>query len=467
MMINPEDTEKKFLLAVNVREDTNENCVDEEEPPIPATIVRVTGNDNIYFSTTDSNGTSSFELAAALYTTTLEADTIFWENCTDSQTASLSEDASYLEQNFLLQPQIPCPQLSAQINLANLRPCFDDTNTATVTVCNTSNLAVQDATVQISFPEAVAGYVASLQDLQGTPLEDWELTFGEIAPGECIQQKFQLVLECDTPLNLEICLMTLLTTNYECDGISVPVPGNELCLLTIASYDPNNKLAQPVGQGTDRILPPDTPLDYTINFQNTGTDTAFLVVIRDTLPAELAGGTLQPGTSSHNYELSVENDRILTFTFPRILLPDSNVNVIGSQGYVRYSIEMTPGLALGTVIENRAAIYFDFNEPIFTEYAFHTLGIPTSTDGLALPSTTGIRIYPNPTTQFFTIGQTGTITTESISYQLFDVAGRMVQQGLVSEANSTVSTNYLSPGVYFIHCESQGISLGRAKLIKQ
>ncbi|MEL6866888.1 MAG: T9SS type A sorting domain-containing protein, partial [Bacteroidota bacterium] len=115
----------------------------------------------------------------------------------------------------------------------------------------------------------------------------------------------------------------------------------------------------------------DTVLSYHIRFQNTGTDTAFTVVIRDTLDNDLNLRSLVPGPSSHAYELDVLPNRVLEFTFNDIHLPDSNTNEPASHGFVFFDIEVA-NRSLGTRIENSVGIYFDYNAPIITNTVLNT-----------------------------------------------------------------------------------------------
>ncbi|MEL6141909.1 MAG: hypothetical protein AAFU67_09855, partial [Bacteroidota bacterium] len=55
------------------------------------------------------------------------------------------------------------------------------------------------------------------------------------------------------------------------------------CVENGGSYDPNAKVAYPTGYGERHYIEEGTKLTYDIYFQNTGTDTAFTVIIRDTL----------------------------------------------------------------------------------------------------------------------------------------------------------------------------------------
>ena len=55
------------------------------------------------------------------------------------------------------------------------------------------------------------------------------------------------------------------------------------------SFDPNDKVATTSSRASDELyfINSDERIGYTIRFQNTGTDTAFNVIVTDTLPATL------------------------------------------------------------------------------------------------------------------------------------------------------------------------------------
>src|SRR4030095_2424669 len=108
-------------------------------------------------------------------------------------------------------------------------------------------------------------------------------------------------------------------------------------------------------------------LTYTIRFQNTGTDTAFTVVLRDTLDADLDWASMQIVAASHALtRIQVDTAGEATFRFSRILLPDSNVNEPASHGFVKYRIAPVDGAPDWTTITNSASIYFDLNAPVVT-----------------------------------------------------------------------------------------------------
>jgi len=146
------------------------------------------------------------------------------------------------------------------------------------------------------------------------------------------------------------------------------------CMEVTGSYDPNDKQVFPTGITANRYIKEDDELEYLIRFQNTGNDTAFKVVIRDTIQTDVIDiATLTSGASSHNYTFNIYGHGIAEWTFDNILLPDSNVNEPGSNGFVKFKAKLLPNIAPGTIVTNSADIYFDFNAPVITNEVWNTV----------------------------------------------------------------------------------------------
>lgn len=139
------------------------------------------------------------------------------------------------------------------------------------------------------------------------------------------------------------------------------------------AFDPNDKNVSPKGNGPLGIVAPQQELTYLVRFQNTGNDTAFTVLIRDQLDANLDWSTLKPISSSHPMEVNIEHDGDVAFKFNDILLPDSNVNEPESHGYVEYSIMPKTDVRPLATITGPAAIYFDFNPAVITNDVLNTI----------------------------------------------------------------------------------------------
>lgn len=145
------------------------------------------------------------------------------------------------------------------------------------------------------------------------------------------------------------------------------------CQPNIGAYDPNDKIGFPSGYGPEHYIEPGTEIEYRIRFQNTGTDTAFNVTLLDTLSPLLDPTSVRPGASSHPYNFKVTGEGVLNFAFPWILLPDSSANEPASNGFVKFTVSPRIDIPLGSVIENSAAIYFDFNPAVITNTYHHTV----------------------------------------------------------------------------------------------
>ena len=132
------------------------------------------------------------------------------------------------------------------------------------------------------------------------------------------------------------------------------------CFPIFNSFDPNIKTVNP--QGNLGIV--DTLLTYTIQFQNTGTDTAINIVVKDTLNSNLDISTITVINSSFT-PLVQTFGNVAVFNFPNIYLVDSTTNPPLSHGFVTFSIKRLLG-SNGSPIPNKASIYFDLNPAVVT-----------------------------------------------------------------------------------------------------
>jgi len=76
--------------------------------------------------------------------------------------------------------------------------------------------------------------------------------------------------------------------------------------------------------------------------------------------------------SKHYMEASYFDGGVLRFDFPDINLPDSASNEPESHGWLVFKIS-PKDVPLGTIIENRVGIYFDYNAPVITNYTINTI----------------------------------------------------------------------------------------------
>ncbi len=175
------------------------------------------------------------------------------------------------------------------------------------------------------------------------------------------------------------------TTTITPSATDVNMANNSLtaCVRLVNSWDPNYK---EVSTDTIRDNAGDW-LTYTIHFQNTGNDTAYLVVLKDTLSQYLNAASFQYLASSHPAVVQLEGGA-MTFTFPHINLVDSATNPPLSEGWIQYRVRANAGLPNGTAINNTAYIYFDLNPAVVTNTATTAVQLATCVDGDIYDSTT-------------------------------------------------------------------------------
>lgn len=239
------------------------------------------------------------------------------------------------------------------------------------------------------------------------------------------------------------------------------------CQENIGAYDPNDKTGYPTGYSDEKYIKANTDLEYKIRFQNTGTDTAFNIVIVDTLSKWLDPATIQSGASSHPYRMDLLGEDILQFTFSNIMLPDSNINEAASHGFVHFRIAQQKDNPLETVIENSAAIYFDFNEPIITNTTFHTIGedfveVMSATHEVFLPQVE-VLFYPNPFVETATIDVKG-MKTNQLLLRLYTSTGQLVREELMRAAPYTFQREGLQSGLYFFELMADGVLVSNGKM---
>jgi type IX secretion system substrate protein len=245
------------------------------------------------------------------------------------------------------------------------------------------------------------------------------------------------------------------------------------CQENIGSWDPNDKRGFPKGYENPHYIEANRELDYIIRFQNTGSDTAFRVVIRDTLSEWLNIRDIQVGASSHVYDYEIYGENILKFTFENINLPDSTTNEVASHGFIKFRIAQQLDNPSGTVIPNSAGIYFDYNVPVITNETWHTIGENfievVSNINVFVPGVQ-VNFYPNPFTQQATFEITyddGTVIPdfETKTFNLFDTQGRLIRSETFEGNRHQFLRKGLTTGLYFFQIETKNKLIIGGKLI--
>ena len=241
-------------------------------------------------------------------------------------------------------------------------------------------------------------------------------------------------------------------------------------MVNTGSFDPNDKTGFPLGVSTKHFIEPNQDLDYLIRFQNTGTDTAFKVVIQDILDKNLDASTLRLGVSSHTYTTQWKGKDTLSFIFDNILLPDSFRNEAKSHGFVRFKIAQKQDLPIGTILKNQAGIYFDFNEAVITNTTFHTVGkdfIPSIVSNINKLDALNynVSIAPNPVVQSLNITIDNGNISDTYSVLIFDMLGRQVKRQSFNTKSIILNRENLENGIYLLEVRANHKTIKRQSII--
>lgn len=214
------------------------------------------------------------------------------------------------------------------------------------------------------------------------------------------------------------------------------------CFPVTNSWDPNDKAVTP-GTGANGGVLPNQDLTYRVRFQNTGTAEAVNVFILDTIDTDLDLSTFRVLAASHTMQVYMLEDRVVKFSFPDINLPDSTSDEVGSHGFVLYTIAQNADLPEGTVMENTAHIFFDFNPAVVTNTTLSTIDLSSSiSEGEQLT----LDIRPNPVKDVLTIaGHNGMADA-----QVIDAVGRTVLSRQIASDRTQMDVSSLKAGAYII-----------------
>jgi uncharacterized repeat protein (TIGR01451 family) len=365
--------------------DGNTDCsIDPNEQMISYGYVKLANPSTTRWAAIQSDGTYDFTLPVANFTGTLSFVQPYayygysWHDviCPAANTYPITINGNnstiIANKNFGLTSLDTCPKIKSDIQMGIVRPCF--LNNTSVFVTNISPNTAQNVETIITLDPNInlisTSYAANLSNITGNVLTFTFLPW--------------LLLKVSLLLFMIVFHVVQSVGQYAVSSVNsafTPTACNDSLYgydvhhrMFTLSYDPNNK---ETASHIYQEIAANEALEYVINFQNTGTDTAFSVTLLDTLPPQLIPSSIVPIGSSHDFTYHLVAPNVVKFLFHNINLPDSNVNEPASKGFIKFSIDQTPNNPLGTIIKNKAAIYFDFNDPIITNFTHNIIPLVT------------------------------------------------------------------------------------------
>jgi uncharacterized repeat protein (TIGR01451 family) len=307
----------------------------------------------------------------------------------------------------------------------------------------------QNATVFFSPPSGINFISASpAPSAQTGGNVEWQL--GMLQPGQQGDIYVQYNIPIGTPLGFPLSSQAQITPVI--GDLTMNDNSSQSQIQVVGPYDPNIKL---VDKDTLYNISTSDWLEYTVHFQNVGTDTAHNVVIIDTISTFLDLATFEVLSMSHQ-PLEVNFDQqVLTFRFNQIMLPDSTTNQVGSNGFVKFRMKHPSSLAFLTEIENFVDIYFDFNDAIRTNTAT-TVHLDSTISGIStINHQDTFVLYPNPTNADLTIDFNQT-QNESVQLMISDLSGRILQTSTFTGKVNKLNAESLTPGIYNLQVTLNG-----------
>lgn len=442
--------------------DINNNCQqDNNEIPISSALIK--SEPGPKYATSDNTGFYSFSDTGNFTISQIIQNPLWLQSCpggngTYSVTSNTCSSSNI--NHFADTLSVYCPILEVDISTALLRRCFSN-NTFAVKYCNQGNATENNVSVELTFDSKITPVTSTIPwTLSGGV---YSFNVGPMQPYTCGTFYVTTNVSCSASLGDTLCANAAILPGITCGGVDTMgfQTNYNYCRIVSGSWDPNEKIL--ISPMTNNYIHPAAELEYQINFQNTGTDTAFRIVVTDTLSSYLDVATVVSGVSSHPYTFKISGQGILEWTFENILLADSFVNEPASHGFVKFKVKQKSGNPEGSIITNNAAIYFDFNSAVITNTVQNTVSTVIIVP-VFRPSF--VNVYPNP----FSNGTTFTFInkTENENYEigLYDVIGKKVTliQNIISDKYYLENKN-LPSGVYFYKVSSASRAIAFGKLV--
>ena len=212
------------------------------------------------------------------------------------------------------------------------------------------------------------------------------------------------------------------------------------------SIDPNAKVVNPAGS-----FAAGQTLTYTIQFENTGNDTAYNIHLLDTLSENVNASSFKIVSSSHpvTYQMIKNgNQKVLRFDFANIKLPDAS-DPGYNKGYVTYQIKAQDNLTKGTVINNTADIYFDANPPVTTNTTYNI--IPNNLGITKTKVKASLELFPNPVHDKLFVKGLDKLSGVTV----VNVLGQTVLVKQSTGHQGYIDVSELADGVYFLKAEGK------------
>jgi len=273
---------------------------------------------------------------------------------------------------------------SSEFTSANCKSCA--LKRYTVTFCNIGQNAVETCDLVINIDPK--SEFREFQEIRFIPIGG-EPSEPGVSNGEktitipnvlCDMRCGVVVFDVEIPISVPDCIGASVPLDLSVDYFDSGIGSNQETehLDHTQTYDgpddPNNKLIVFPEPVACPFVDKDDTVVFQINFQNEGFAPARDVILVDTIDiSALDISTFDILHASHTAQFSLSPGGVLTIHYLNINLPDIGSDPEGSIGFAKFSFMPLSSVTAGTVFENKAAIFFDFNPPVITNTVSRTI----------------------------------------------------------------------------------------------
>lgn len=424
--------------------------------------IKFTNNQNQFFVFTDDTGAYSFVADTGTYV--VEAELNSYYQLTSSPTNYSVTFNSFnnlsIGNDFGINTDSIVNDLSVSISNTAIRPGFS--SYIYVRAKNEGTLPAS-GTVQV-FLDPITDFISANPPEDSINSSAVYFSFPPIQPN--VRANFRLEVKVDsavalgTPINMSAFVFPI-------TGDKTPANNfDTLSTQVVGSYDPNDKLVFPFDDSINRV-DPGQAITYTIRFQNVGTYFAENVRIVDDIESNLDLSTLQLLSASHEYtSFQVYPSGRIVWRFDGIQLPAEQDDEPGSHGFVKFKINPVSTIPLGTIVNNTAEIYFDFNQPIVTNTINSTIDTAQTVIAIEeLMNSKEFNVYPNPFMNTLDIKSNASVEEPGL-LEIYALSGKRLKSTKLNKGLQRIDLTDLESGIYIYQIKTDLSLPERGKLIK-
>jgi len=439
-------------ISGKVFDDVDENCLqDEGEAGIAGVLLKKAPLTQYAF--TDANGNYSFRVDSGVsYSIQPISGLSRWQSldCYKERSAGINRvkpDSSGLD--FAVRT-IKCPELRIRTGYPTYNRCFPGYHS--FTIINTGTAPAYDVTATFEFPNDII--IKSVSHPYTIDERKYAINLSTLQSGEEIEVVFQDSIDCRAFTGYVAGTISVVSSSVCNKKGDVDVRAGFGGFIR-GSYDPNDKSVFPSRINYDDYQSGERLVNFHINFQNTGDGPAYKVVVVDTLPVGTDVEGISNMSASHPYSVQViqTDPVVIAWSFVNINLPGQEENEPESHGYISFTLPVEEGLPDYTVLENRAAIYFDYNAPIITNTATITISSEVETDSGIITDVNEVnmgsafKVYPNPVSEKLYLELSDPVQLPA-TLKIVNTAGQEVRQYSINSANTVIDRLDLPFGLY-------------------